>query len=240
MQFYQRPDLNGAGSFVSASVQKKENVPVQLLLPDEQVLLGFPPASGATVQPATVNATDKAVFMTNPMRRHPQVQEFQILFTLIAAVNVAFTLSFVSPTDRRAAWFNTQSFASTTTPPPALPLAMFVSICVSNVVGVVLVWTKFPLLLRLFVFYTFFQGLVLTQCIGNFLLVLRFPLDMALGYLAHRIHTSVVRHNRSNPSNAHYPSHNRPAGGLLRATSSTNESTLPRLLNQVKEDDVVI
>ncbi|CAK4081549.1 unnamed protein product [Aphanomyces euteiches] len=194
MHFYQRPDLNGAGNFLNVNVKKKCDVPVQLILPDDQFLLGFPPASDISAQPVQVDTSEKAVFMTNAMRKHPQVYEAQILFTLLSIINVAFTLSFVKTSNSRDAWFNTNSFSvstSTEVPPAAIPTPMLLSVCASIAIGLLATWRKYTFLLRLYVLYTFIQGLLLTQCMTNFLVVLRFPLDIAMGLLAHRIHSAA-------------------------------------------------
>ncbi|ETV83363.1 hypothetical protein, variant [Aphanomyces astaci] len=159
MQFHQRPDLNGAGNSFDLHAQKKSPAPVQLILPNEQVLLGFPPDNTSLSTPPPNNSTSavKAVFMTNPMRKHPQVIEFQVAFSVVAAVNLMFTLSFLSPSENTRAWFNTSPYSLTeprTSIDEAMPMLMIASICMSLVAGVVSVWRKAPLPLRLFVLCT--------------------------------------------------------------------------------------
>ncbi|KDO29344.1 hypothetical protein SPRG_05880 [Saprolegnia parasitica CBS 223.65] len=193
MQFHQRPDLSGASEAVSLSAtrQRVSAVPVELTLPNQQVLLGFPNRP-PPIDAADDGAFNKAVFMTNAMRKHPDVRENQILFAIFAVVNILFTSAFLLPADAYGhAWYDVGPLPSQL--PNTWPgrLALLASTGISLVCGAYGVFRKHRFILLLFLLYTAAQDALLVLYPPVFLLVLRIPIDVILGGLAYRIHAAL-------------------------------------------------
>ncbi|EQC37207.1 hypothetical protein SDRG_05433 [Saprolegnia diclina VS20] len=193
MQFHQRADLSGASEAVSLSAtrQRVSAVPVELTLPNQQVLLGFPNRP-PPLDAADDGAFNKAVFMTNAMRKHPDVRENQILFGIFAVVNVLFTSAFFLPADAYGhAWYDVGPL------PPQVPttwpgrLAVLASTGVSLVCGAYGVYKKRRSILLLFLLYTAAQDALLLMYPPVFLLVLRIPVDVVLCGLAYSMHAAL-------------------------------------------------
>ncbi|OQR97842.1 hypothetical protein ACHHYP_09882 [Achlya hypogyna] len=195
MQYHQRPDLSGGSEAVSLSATRKRvnTVPVELALPNQQALLGFP-----DVPPPTTTQDDsvanKAVFMTNSMRKHPDVREYQVLFILLSLVNIAFTCAFLIPANSFGhVWYNVVPFGQQGTAPDTLPqrIAVTVSASLSIIFGALAVCLKQRTMLLGFILYITVQDALLLLRPPVFLLTLRIPLDVALGGLAYGVLAAV-------------------------------------------------
>ncbi|OQS08025.1 hypothetical protein THRCLA_20000 [Thraustotheca clavata] len=192
MQYHQRPDLGGTSEDGSLSATRKRMgaVPVRIVLPNQQVLLGFP---NQVLAPIDDTPSTRAVFMTNSMRKHPDVFEYQIFFTILAFVNVAFTSSFITAPDSFGyVWFNVVPFNQQTNISDTLPQrkAIVISAAISIVIGLVGVCKKHRVLLFIFLlcksYHITLQDAFLLLNPPVFLLTLRIPLDIALGLLAYQ------------------------------------------------------